>query len=100
MKNSVQPGNEGNKLFYLLAVGVLVLAVGVTAYFVFGGQGDGGGEERNSFSMIPIWIAVFVPLLATRNQGKVEPGTKKMLIVGVILGILVALALALFLLMN
>jgi len=88
---------NAQKAMLLLALGVLVLAVLVTAIFLRGGSGGGDGSNTSFASMLPIWIAVFIPLIANRNQQKeTTPNQKKYLALAVGLTVLLVLGTIVF----
>ena len=78
----------------LVLVGLVVLGVGVTIYF--NKKSGGGDSDRNFSTMIPIWIAVFVPFMASKKKQKTLNSKQKKLMTFVILGIVLALLLVTF----
>ena len=69
--NPVSNNEEGlkrkNKIIFLV-FGSLLLA-GVVAYFIVGNSSGSDGDRDSSMaSMIPIWVAVFIPIMANKKN--------------------------------
>jgi len=67
----------------LAAVMGFLLTVGVAVFFVMGSPSNNGGQGTfgSSFSpFVPIWLAIFVPLIG-KNKGERTMSDKKVLII-------------------
>ena len=62
------------KKIVLLVLGVLMLVVAGIYFFVRSMGSDSGGDSDSisTVSMIPIWTAVFVPIIAARKNDQAE----------------------------
>lgn len=82
-----------NAKVVLLIIMAIVLAIGIVLYFVFSGEPStgSGGDSKNTFvTLLPIWVAVFVPLFASKQKGDSNPEQKRnIFIVAAIVGALV-----------
>jgi hypothetical protein len=57
------------RAFLIIMVGLVILGVLGTILFKFkGGKADGGGGGSSTAALIPIWVAVFVPLMAAKKK--------------------------------
>lgn len=91
--------NKKLKKILLAVVGLQVVVVVATLYFVLGRSGGSGGGSGggNMATFLPIWVAVFVPVFAA--QQKKKPGEeKKWLYVLLGLGVAVLVAMVVFML--
>ncbi|MBT3413297.1 MAG: hypothetical protein HOJ15_00445 [Candidatus Jacksonbacteria bacterium] len=94
-----QPSEEKNlekkeisgkkKGLLILAVGLTVIAVIGTIVFVLlnrkGGGGSGDDSGSSIATMIPIWAAVFIPIIASKNKDKNESSShKKAILIGAV----------------
>jgi len=83
-KNNAEVGNETKKNLkipkYLLIgiIGLQVIALVVTMFILKGrGASGGGGEGSSSSSLLPIWVAVFIPIIPAAFVEPDETAVKK-----------------------
>jgi len=91
----------------MILFGVVALQfIGIAATMVFlrsRGGSSGGGDSSDSGSFVPflpIWVAVFVPLLARRKKEQTEEEKKKMLLGMLALAVLVLIGIVTFLFVS
>ena len=102
---SPQPHDQINKqhktqVIIAVIVGALVLA-GIIAFVLTNKPGSGDGSRDTSFiSYLPIWVAVFIPLLAKKKKQSASVNRQKLLIIAVILGILFVLGAVTFFILG
>ena len=78
----------------IIALVGLLLAVGATFFFFDKGEGESSGGSSTSY--VPIFAAVFIPLLAMRAK-KLNPKQRKLLQIIVAVGVItLVLGLAVF----
>jgi|GEM_PF-986555 hypothetical protein len=98
------PGQKKNKkALIILITGAFIFAaiIGFSLFLVIKGRGlanESRGNSNSSFaSMIPIWVAVFIPIMAAKKkkgqeQKKISLKQKRYLRILVILSVLLVLA--------
>jgi len=97
-----QPKQNRTLLIVIIAIVLLVLGAGIAVYFAFQeGSIDGDiiEDPESFFPFIPIWIAIFIPLIAAKKnkKGVKIPNEKRVLIVLLALGAASAIAFTIFL---
>lgn len=100
MENPKPEQPQVRKKLKLIAVGVLTLLIigGIVLMIINKGDGNGGGGDDSSpsvTSFLPIWVAVFVPMLAKRNKDDKREYTKReksLLIALVVITVLAVIA--------
>lgn len=70
-----KPSNP-SKMLLVIGIIVLILALGLTIYLVLQktgvDTGSRGDDNNSSFTMIPIWIAVLIPIIAAKKKKNQE----------------------------
>lgn len=99
--------SESNKRIMLSAVLALTVAVVVGTIVMTGGSGRGTGETSDSGSsfvpFLPIWIAIFVPIIVNRRRSRIgdEKASEERRVILIVLGLLCLIGVAVaFFLMN
>lgn len=88
---------EYKKTLYFIAIAVIGLAVAITALYLFYLRGNGAIETKKFIALLPIWIAVFTPFIASGYKTKSQAKQKKIFIYSAI-GIAALIILGIFLL--
>lgn len=99
---------QRKEIFIILAIALLI---GIAVPLIIKSKLKGTGIETDDnsswsmFSMIPIWVAVFVPIMVKKNKLKTDPNDKdqlqtKKLISLIITGLIVLIAGIVFFLFN
>lgn len=93
----VKEKNEKLKKILLFIVGLQVLALGATMFFLFsrGSGSSGGGEGSSSSTLLPLWIAIFIPIIVSQNKKKTGKEMQKRMYMLIGLAILVLLGIVL-----
>lgn len=88
-----QDQTKQKKLVMVVILGAMV-AIGLVVYYIFRGDKSGGSDDGSFFPFIPIWVAIFIPLLANKKKDKqnLTDTQKRALVILVALGVLIALA--------
>ncbi len=86
------------KYLLWLTAGLTVLAVVLTIYWKKESGVDSSDDSDSSVtSLIPIWAAAFIPLIASRNKNKAEMSEgKRKLMVGLLIGVVVLVLITLY----
>lgn len=71
IKNDILQNTE-LKRKKLVAILIGFLVAGFIVFLVYGKKGSSSGDSDSLASMIPIWVAVFVPVLAANKQKKAD----------------------------
>ncbi|MBT4722204.1 hypothetical protein HOB30_00415 [Candidatus Falkowbacteria bacterium] len=87
------------KLMFLFLIGFVVLVLGVIFFTIIKSNGSStgsSGSDTNYVALMPIWIAVFIPIIAAnkkKKDGQPEIPKNKKIILAVIVGLTVLLVL-------
>ena len=96
----MENNKKWKKMLLWLAAGLFVLAVALTIYWKKSNGVDSGGDSDDSSftSLIPIWVAIFIPLIASQSKKKSEMTEgKRKLMIGLLIGVVVLVIITLFL---
>lgn len=87
--DDVKAAKRKKLMVAVLVISALALGVGVIASMAFGGKSGDSDDDNGFTSMIPIYIAIFVPAIASGSStDRLKDKNAKLLIV---LGITIAL---------
>jgi len=72
------------KKILIIVVGLQFLIIGATLFFVLQNKGGGGGNSSDSSAssfipFLPVWIAVFIPILVLRKKEQTEGEKQRVL---------------------
>ena len=82
------------KLMFLFLIGFVVLVLGVIFFTIIKSNGSStgsSGSDTNYVALMPIWIAVFIPIIAAnqkkKKEGKPEIPRNKKIFLAIVSGL-------------
>ena len=96
------PQRQKTRIIFALITGLIFLIVLVTYIFTRSSTEKSSSSGTSPAAFIPIWVAVFIPLLASKKKGKPKttPQQKRLLTMLVILTVLVVIGTIVLVLLN
>ena len=96
-KTNKEPLSDLAKKKIMILVGLLIVGIGLAVFIYINKSGSGTGKSDSSgasiASFIPIWIAIFIPIIVAQKKNKKELSKNRKMLLMALVGLTVLLVL-------